>query len=258
MGIALALGCAFAGCFTPVTLPPGSSATSLTLVVASWSGPTLPIVIASVHNGASLTPSNLTYLVKDANGTVYLSGPAGTGPPTNGARVSIDYGDTTGAGKVTAGDGLLLTLNASAPESYGNLTLDVLADGVAAAHAVLPAAPSAASQPHITLSAGNWNNGNVSLDITAVENGGTLTPSSLLFLVTDSSGAVYYSAGAGHPHTVGMVAVNVTYNDNLDAGKVTVGDSIRLTVSPPASTNLVGGFFSVAVGTQELGHVSLP
>lgn len=251
-----ALGCALAGCFTPVT-PPLTNGTTLTLVSGSWSGSTLPIVIAAVHSGASLAPSNLTYLVLDLNGSVYLNGPAGTGPPMNGARVSVAFGDTTLVGKLSAGDGILLTLNATAPDSYGNLTLDVLADGAAAAHLVLPAAPSPASQPHLELSAGSWSNGNLTVDITAVTNASGLAPSGLLFVVLGSTGTAYYSAGSGHPASGNGVTVNVVYQDTLDAGHVSVGDSIRVSISPANSSALGGGFLSVASFSQEIGRTSL-
>ncbi len=258
LGLALSFGCAFAGCFTPVTPPPGSSAPSLSLVAASWSGSALPIVIASVHNGASLTPADLRFDVKDAHEVQYFLGPAGKGADVNGTRVAVVYGDNAGPGKVTAGDGIVITLNSSAPETFGNGTLEVSANATVIAHLKLPAPPSQSSQRQISLSAGSWSNGNVTLSITSTFNAGSLTPTDLIFIVLDSSGTVFYSAGANHPRTSGAVTVNVFFNDFTDPGNVSSGDSIRLSITPSTSMALAGGVLSVAVGTQEIGRATLP
>lgn len=93
-----------AGC---TTAPPPPSAPSLTLSAAPWVDYNITVAITAVERAAGLSPSNLTYDIRDQHNDTWFYGPAG--PDTvsqTSTKLAVYYNDSNGAGEVSAGDSI--------------------------------------------------------------------------------------------------------------------------------------------------------
>jgi hypothetical protein len=115
---------------------------------------------------------------------------------------------------------------------------------------------STPTNPTVILQNGGWNNGNDTVSITSVTNGGSLAPSDLTYTIETSSGP-YYSGAAGANDARGGPTVNVVYNDLTAQGAVSSGDGIRVKIVPSTSTALEGASLRVFRGGTQIGVVTL-
>lgn len=116
--------------------------------------------------------------------------------------------------------------------------------------------PGSTSQPSAVLSAQNWNAGNLLVNVQS-SSGATVNPTDLTYIVQDRNGTTYHSGVAGSTLTSGT-NVTIAYQDNIDAGKVGAGDSVKITVSPSTSTAINGGRIRLFYQSNEIAAVNLP
>lgn len=107
------------------------------------------------------------------------------------------------------------------------------------------------------MQAGNWNAGTLTLSVVSVS-GPAVDPSDLTYFVGGFNGTVYYSGAAGLNESASGASVGVVFQDNLDAGRVSAGDSVRLTVSPATFSGVHGGTLRVFVGGSAAATSTLP
>jgi hypothetical protein len=72
-----------------------------------------------------------------------------------------------------------------------------------------------------------------------------VNPAQLQYIVSDSANTAMYAGAAGQNSVCQGFTVNVVYQDALDAGVVSAGDRIQITVSPVAGNPLFGGHLQV-------------
>lgn len=80
---------------------------------------------------------------------------------------------------------------------------------------------------------------------TVTPSGVQVDPTDLLYIVSNSQSTTMYSGAAGQNLSTSGFTINVVYNDALDAGKVSAGDKVQITVTPTASNPLIGGKFQI-------------
>lgn len=100
-------------------------------------------------------------------------------------------------------------------------------------------------RPNLTMAAGAWNGGNLTVSISAAAYASYLWPMNLTFLVAAPDGTVYFSGAAGAEWEALGVTVEVAYQDTTEQGTVSAGDSVRITVTPSSSTAISGGSLRV-------------
>lgn len=116
--------------------------------------------------------------------------------------------------------------------------------------------PPQGQKPNLVLTAGTWNNGNLTISFASITNAPNLAPVDLTFLVQASDGTTYFSGAAGTGSAVSNVTVTIAYQDNANTGKVSNEDNIRITVSPSTSTVIRGGSFKIFFSGDVIGFIN--
>src|SRR5882672_11997167 len=96
--------------------------------------------------------------------------------------------------------------------------------------------PPQGQKPNLVLTAGTWNNGNLTISFASITNAPNLAPTDLTYRLQTSGGVTYFTGAAGTGAAVSGVTVSVSYQDNANAGKVSNEDNIRISMSPSNST----------------------
>ena len=116
--------------------------------------------------------------------------------------------------------------------------------------------------PAAVLSAQGWASSgsytNFSFQVTTVTpSGAQINPTALQYIVSNSAQTTMYSGAANASTTAGGFTINVKYSDDLDAGRVSAGDKIQISVTPIAGNPLVGGKLQVNYNGASLASGSL-
>lgn len=91
---------------------PNTNNPSLVMQAQNWNAGNLIVNIQS-SSGATVNPTDLTYIIQDRNGTTFYSGAAGFNGLTLGTNVNITFQDTIDPGRVNAGDSVRITVTPS-------------------------------------------------------------------------------------------------------------------------------------------------
>lgn len=70
-------------------------------------------------------------------------------------------------------------------------------------------------------------------------------PLQVQYIVSNAAGTTLYSGAAGQNLSSSGFTINVGYDDVLDAGRMSAGDRIQITVTPVANNPLHGGVLQV-------------
>lgn len=116
--------------------------------------------------------------------------------------------------------------------------------------------PPQGQKPNLVLTAGTWNNGNLTISFASITNAPNLAPTDLTFLVQASDGTTYFSGAAGTGSAVSNVTVTIAYQDNANPLKVSNEDNIRITVAPATSTVIRGGSFKIFFSGDVIGFIN--
>jgi len=116
--------------------------------------------------------------------------------------------------------------------------------------------PPQGQKPNLVLTAGTWNNGNLTISFASITNAPNLAPTDLTYLLQTSAGVTQFSGGAGAGAPVSNVTTTVTYQDNANVGKVSNEDNVRITVSPSSSTVLRGGTLKIFYSGDVIGFIN--
>ena len=109
---------------------------------------------------------------------------------------------------------------------------------------------------------GSWATGSLNTSYTftvstVTPSGAQINPTQLQYIVSNSQSTTLYSGAALQNTSTGGFAIDVRYNDALDAGKVSAGDKIQIFVQPSASNPLIGGKIQVNYNGQSLATASM-
>jgi FlaG/FlaF family flagellin (archaellin) len=113
-----------------------------------------------------------------------------------------------------------------------------------------------AQRPSLVISTGSWNNGNITLSFVSITNAQALSPADLTYLIMSADGTTYFSGPEGTGSPFSSVALTVDYLDTANVGKVTLEDTVKITVSPATSTAVRAGSFTVYYSGSTIGFVS--
>ena len=116
--------------------------------------------------------------------------------------------------------------------------------------------PPQGQKPNLVLTAGTWNNGNLTISFASITNAPNLAPTDLTYLVQASDGTTYFSGAAGTGSAVSNVTVTIAYQDNANTGKVSNEDNILITVAPSTSTVIRGGSFKIFFSGDVIGFIN--
>jgi flagellin-like protein len=119
--------------------------------------------------------------------------------------------------------------------------------------------PPQGQKPNVVLTAGQWNNGNLTISFASITNAPNLAPTDLTYIVQSADGTTYFSGPAtASPYgPTSGVNVSVAYTDNTNnLGKVSNDDTIRLTVSPSTSAAVKGGTFKIFYAGDVIGFIN--
>ncbi len=112
--------------------------------------------------------------------------------------------------------------------------------------------PGANNQPPIAVlqGAGSWSSNATVTTYTFTVS--TVTPTTahinpvqLQYLVSNAANTPLYSGAANQNTSSSGFVINVVFQDALNAGQVSAGDRVQITVTPVASNPLVGGNLQV-------------
>lgn len=112
--------------------------------------------------------------------------------------------------------------------------------------------------PTIILQAGSWAGGNLSVTVQSVAGSQSVDPAALTYILLDANGNSLYAGPEDARVVTGATTVNVVYLDNLDPGRASAGDAIRVSVTPPTSNEVNGARLSVFFQGSQVGTVTLP
>ena len=117
--------------------------------------------------------------------------------------------------------------------------------------------PPQGQKPNLVLTAGTWNNGNLTISFASITNAPNLNPTDLTFIVAASNGTTYFSGAAstGAVNADGST-VTISYQDNANLAKVSNEDTIRITISPSTSTAIRGGSFKIFASNEVIGFIN--
>ena len=116
--------------------------------------------------------------------------------------------------------------------------------------------PPQGQKPNLVLTAGTWNNGNLTISFASITNAPNLAPTDLTYLLQTSGGVTYFTGAAGTGAAVSGVTVSVSYQDNANAGKVSNEDNIRISMSPSNSTVMRGGTLKIFYSGDVIGFIN--
>jgi hypothetical protein len=121
----------------------------------------------------------------------------------------------------------------------------------------LTTGPPPNGAPTLTLAAGQWNNENLTIQITFVSSS-TLAFPDLTFQVLSRTAAVCFlgAANGASQNRCAGAAVAVIYVDAQGDGRVDTLDSIRISASP--NNEVRGGSLRVSLGGHTLTAITLP
>lgn len=249
-----------AGCLAPVQNQPPpqfgpdcpisrAPPVPIQLNVSNWTAGIVTYTVWVVCGLPTMMPANLTYIVKSANGTVFLEGPAATGLEVLGARVTLAFTDANATGWVDRGD--TFTLSVDPPEgalllAAGRVTAfndSRHSNSVGLADIPFPATP------HVGLSISS-HSGNIStLVVTSVEN---LPPFAfddiqILIFSQDNTSLLYL----GPPKRAWPA--NVSYRDTNADGAFSAGDTLVVSVDPSQADEMRGGRLEVSFFLHTVG-----
>ncbi|HKZ60323.1 MAG TPA: type IV pilin N-terminal domain-containing protein [Candidatus Thermoplasmatota archaeon] len=88
---------------------PNTNNPSTVLQAQNWNAGNLLVNVQS-SSGATVNPTDLTFIIQDRNGTTYYTGVAGLNTLTSGTNVNITYQDNIDPSKVGAGDSVKITV----------------------------------------------------------------------------------------------------------------------------------------------------
>jgi len=97
---------------------------------------------------------------------------------------------------------------------------------------------------------GSWASGSLNVSYTftvstVTPSGAQINPADLQYIVSNAQQTTMYSGAANQNTSTGGFAIDVRYNDALDAGKVSAGDKIQIFVQPGTGNPLTGGKLQV-------------
>jgi hypothetical protein len=254
-----------AGCTGPPPPAPPPPHVDPTLAVLDESECPLGVQVRLTNGDSrSLNVSFTGFKLVDANGTVAPPDAAATAHVDSGGQYS-SFPSSVLLATGESAEGVVI-FSGSLGSRPWNLSYDL--GGYKAKVEVPVPAPGHSGcapppPPTITLQGGgSWvssaGGASYTLTITSVTSGAGLTPTTLLYIVSNAAQTTLYSGAAGQNTTSGGFAVNVVYQDAQGTDVVNAGDSIMITVDPAANNPLVGGTIAVIADSRTIGTGAMP
>jgi FlaG/FlaF family flagellin (archaellin) len=109
--------------------------------------------------------------------------------------------------------------------------------------------------PELSILAGQWNNGTITLTFSGLTRTDNLQPQDLRYALQSANGTTYFFGPAGSVTAIANITVMVDYLDGGGPERVTGGDVIRITVNVADMPTIHGCSFKILYLNNVIGTV---